>query len=76
MKNKGAAFLTGLFAGIMVDTERKDFYEITNPYAGLDGLTYRGSGQKGYSKTPLTNKQKKSRAKAKRAKQARKRGRK
>jgi hypothetical protein len=76
MKNKGAAFLTGLLAATMVDTERKDFYEITNPYDGLDGLTYRGLGQKGYLKTPLTNKQKKARAKAKRAKKARKRGRK
>jgi len=76
MKNKGAALLTGILAATMVDTERKDFYEITNPYAGLDGLTYRGSGQKGYSKTPLTKKQKKSRAKAKRARKARSRNRK
>jgi hypothetical protein len=76
MKNKGAAFLTGILSATMVDTERKDLYEITNPYAGFDGLTYRGSGQKGYSKTPLTNKQKKARAKAKRAKKARSRNRK
>jgi hypothetical protein len=41
----------------------------------LDGLTYSGSGQKGYSKSPLTKKQKKARAASKRAKQARKRGR-
>lgn len=75
MSNKKAALLAGMLAATMAEQERKDFYEFTNPYAGLDGLTYSGSGQKSYSKSPLTKKQKKARAAAKRAKKARKRGR-
>lgn len=75
MSNKKAALLAGMLAAAMAEQERKDFYEFTNPYAGLDGLTYSGSGQKSYSKRPLTKKQKKARAASKRAKQARKRGR-
>lgn len=75
MNNKKAALLTGLLAATMAEQERKDYFEFTNPYAGLDRLTYSGSGQKGYSKSPRTKKQKKARAASKRAKQARKRGR-
>ena len=75
MSNKKAALLAGMLAATMAEQERKDFYKFTNPYAGLDGLTYSGSGHKSYSKIPLTKKQKKARAAAKRAKQARKRGR-
>jgi len=75
MSNKKAALLAGMLAATMAEQERKDYFEFTNPYAGLEGLTYSGSGQKSYSKSPMTNKQKKSRAASKRAKQARKRGR-
>jgi hypothetical protein len=75
MNNKKAALLTGLLAATMAEQERKDYFEFTNPYDGLDGLTYSGSGQKSYSKSQMTNKQKKSRAASKRAKKARKRGR-
>jgi hypothetical protein len=75
MNNKKAALLTGLLAATMAEQERKDYFEFTNPYAGLDVLSYSGSVQKGYSKSPLTKKQKKARAASKRAKQARKRGR-
>lgn len=75
MSNKIAALLAGMLAATMAEQERKDFYEITNPYAGLDGLVHSSFGQKSYSKSSLTKKQKKARAAAKRAKQARKRGR-
>lgn len=70
--NKKAAILTGLLAATLAEQESKAFYQYTNPYAGLSELIYSGSGQKGYSKTPLTKKQKKSRAASKRAKKARK----
>jgi hypothetical protein len=73
MSNKKAALLAGILAATMAEQERKYYFEFTNPYAGLDGLTYSGSGRKGYSKIPLTKKQKKARAASKRAKQARKR---
>lgn len=72
MSNKKAALLAGMLAATMAEQERKDFYEFTNHYAGLDGLTYSGSGQKSYSKTQFTKKQKKARAASKRAKRARK----
>lgn len=55
--------------------EQKDFYEFTNPYAGLPELRYSGGGNKVYKKEPLTNKQKKSRDAAKRAKKSRKKNR-
>ena len=71
MSNKKAALLAGMLAASMAEQERKDFYEFTNPYAGLDGLSYSGSGQKSYSKSPLTKKQKKARAAAKSARKAR-----
>ena len=73
MSNKKTALLASMLYATMAEQERKDFYEFTNTYAGLDGLTYSGSGQKSYSKSPLTKKQKKARAASKRAKQARKR---
>jgi hypothetical protein len=75
MSMKKAALLAGLLAATMSEQERKDYVKFTNPYAGLDGLTYSGSGQKSYSKSPMTKKQKKARAASKRAKKARKRGR-
>jgi len=58
MSNKKAVLLAGMLADTMAEQERKDYFEFTNPYAGLDGLTYSGSGQKSYSKSPMTNKQK------------------
>jgi hypothetical protein len=71
MSNKKVALLAGMLSATMAEQERKDYYEFTNPYARLDGLTYSGSGQKSYSKSPMTNKQKKSRAAAKSARKAR-----
>ena len=47
--------------------------DYTNVYADLTEMSY--SGSKPSHKSPMTNKQKKSRAAAKRGKQARKRGR-
>ena len=55
--------------------EQKDFLEFTNPYAKLPELRYSGSESKSYKKSQLTNKQKKKRDAAKRAKQSRKRSR-
>lgn len=71
MSNKKAAILAGVLAATMAEQARKDFYEFTNSYAGLDGLTYSGSGQKSYTKSPLTKKQKKKRAADKSARKAR-----
>lgn len=75
-KNKAALLLAayGIF-GCSVSQERKEIYEITNPYAGLPELRYSGrESSKAYKKkVQLTNKQKKARAKAKRAKHSRKR---
>lgn len=73
MNNKKAAILAGMLAATIAETQERDSYlKFTNPYAGLDGLTYSSSGPKSYSKKPLTNKQKKVRAASKKAKIARK----
>lgn len=46
MNNKKAALLAGMLAATMAEEERKDYYELTNPYAGLEGLTYSDSIKK------------------------------
>lgn len=61
---KKVALMLGLAATMM---------DYTNPYADLPEMRY--SGSKPSRKSPLTKKQRKSRAASKRAKQARKRGR-
>jgi hypothetical protein len=61
---KKSAIMLGLAATMM---------DYTNVYADLTEMSY--SGSKPSHKSPMTNKQKKSRAAAKRGKQARKRGR-
>lgn len=76
MKNKKSAILAGFLATAMAEQERKDFYEFTNPYAGMEDVIHYTGPKVGERKTPLTKKQKKNRAKAKAAKQARKRNRK
>jgi hypothetical protein len=73
MSNKKAAILAGMLAATMAEEERKSYFKYTNPYAGLEELTYVGTGQNGYSKSPLSKKQKKARAASKRAKKSRKR---
>lgn len=75
MSDKKATLLAAMLAATMVEQEKKDYFEFTNPYSGFGGLTYSMSGQKSYSKKPMTNKQKKLREASKRAKQNRKRGR-
>jgi hypothetical protein len=64
MSKTKVALMLGLAAAMM---------DYTNPYADLPEMRY--SGSKPSRKSPMTNKQKKSRAASKRAKQARKRGR-
>jgi hypothetical protein len=68
-ENTKTALLAGMLDA-MVEEERKGYFEYANLYAGLAGLTYNVSGQKGYSKSQMTNKQKKSRAASKRAKKS------
>ena len=76
MSTKKRALLASMMALAAVsETERNSIYEFTNPYAGLEGLSYSGNSHKGYSKLPLTKKQKKSRAKSKLAKKSRKQNR-
>ena len=50
MSNK-KMLLPLLMGSILAEQENKDFYEFTNPYAGLSGVTYNpGYGSKSYSK--------------------------
>lgn len=76
MKTRKTDLLAGVLAATMVTQENKDFYEYTNPYSGFNELTYRGSSRESYSKTPLTKKQKKARARTKFARKARRKQRK
>jgi len=69
---KKAALLAGLYAG--AGMTYRNINEITNPYDGLPEMRYNGNKYPEH-KAQLTKKQKKARAAAKRAKQARKRGR-
>lgn len=79
MRRKNTALLLAAYGmfGLSANQEQKEIYKITNPYAELPELRYRGieSNRAYKSKLQLTNKQKKARAKAKRAKQSRKRNR-
>jgi len=67
--SKKSALIAGLYAASAMTA----YSEITNPYDGLPELQYNGSVI--HRKSNLTKKQKKARAKAKRAKQARKKNR-
>jgi hypothetical protein len=75
-KSKTGAILAGLLAATIDQTREKDSYlQFTNPYAGFPKMSYSGNARRVRPKAELTNKQRKSRAKAKNAKQARKRNR-
>jgi len=76
MKSLKLAMLHGMLAATMEQEKQNEFFEFTNPYSELGALNYSASCQKRYSKTQLTNKQKKSRTKAKLAKKSRKTNRK
>jgi hypothetical protein len=73
MSSKKKAALLGLMAAAMASEEKNDYLKFENPYADLPEPYIDGSDTpRTYKKTQLTNKQKKKRATAKRAKKARK----
>ena len=73
MNTKNKAALLGLMAAAMASEEKNEYFKFENPYADLPEPYIGGSDTpRPHKKTELNNKQKKKRAAAKRAKQARK----
>ena len=75
MSNKKAAPLARIIAASMAENQDPTIMKFGNPYEGLPELTYSGSKPTHRRKTPMSNKQLKSRAAAKVARKARRKNR-